>query len=240
MAEEQGWWDRYGQKLRDPFPAGQIGHLPKGGVRLDYVGHAAVTDRLLKVDPVWTWNPVAYDENGLPRILFDEARGKAVLWIQLTVGGLTRIGVGTVDSSKPDLEKELISDALRNAAMRFGVALDLWAKEDLAADEPARAEPKGKKKEPVQLDPDESAKQDWQFTAQTLLESDPVGWHETLGRIEEVFQTMANAGIWSPKALGIALEGKSAEQALKDLDAAAGFWGKTRTAAVRDLAKRAG
>ena len=32
-----------------------------------------------------------------------------------------------------ELEKQLISDAIRNAAMRFGVALDLWAKEDLHA-----------------------------------------------------------------------------------------------------------
>ena len=30
-----------------------------------------------------------------------------------------------------EVHKQLISDALRNAAMRFGVALDLWSKEDL-------------------------------------------------------------------------------------------------------------
>jgi hypothetical protein len=38
-------------ELRKPFPAESIGKLPKGGAMLDYVGHAAVTDRLLAVDP---------------------------------------------------------------------------------------------------------------------------------------------------------------------------------------------
>jgi hypothetical protein len=119
----------------------------------------------------------------------------------------------------------------------------LWAKEDLGEPqtevEPAKPGRK-KKAEPVRLDPEESAKQDWLFTAQTLLETDPVGWHDTLHRIEEVFQTMANAGVWSPKALGLALEGRRIDEVLDDLGPAAEFWGKTRTAALRDLAKRAG
>jgi hypothetical protein len=62
--------------LRKAFAANQIGTLPKGGVRLEYVGHAATTDRLLQVDPDWTWAPVAHDERGLPRL--DEHGG---LWI---------------------------------------------------------------------------------------------------------------------------------------------------------------
>src|SRR5699024_2940083 len=40
--------------LRRPFPPESVGRLPKGGVMLDYVGHAAVTDRLLTVDPEWS------------------------------------------------------------------------------------------------------------------------------------------------------------------------------------------
>lgn len=116
--------------LRAPFPPEQIGKLPKRSkkddgtwgptVYLDYVGHADVTDRLLNVDPFWTWEPMARDERGLPA--YDE-RGN--LWIRLTVCGVTRIGVG--DGPDP---KQRIGDALRNAAMRFGVALDLWAKGD--------------------------------------------------------------------------------------------------------------
>jgi hypothetical protein len=118
--------------LRKPFPAASIGKLPKGGAMLDYVGHAAVTDRLLTVDPNWSWEPFAIGPDGLPAL--DAGRN---LWIRLTICGVTRIGVGDGKSAK-----ECIGDAIRNAAMRFGVALDLWAKEDLvefaqAANKPA-------------------------------------------------------------------------------------------------------
>jgi len=156
------------QQLREPFPAEVIGKLPRvtcrdcsqnhgqcskhkkakcaecgawispAHIHLDYVGHAAVTDRLLEVDPEWNWEPCALDEHGAPLI---QARGNiARFWIKLTIGGITRLGVGTCDGGKNDAEKELIGDAIRNAAMRFGVALDLWSKEPLtnsdSGDEP--------------------------------------------------------------------------------------------------------
>lgn len=115
--------------LREPFPDSAIGKLPRAGITLDFVGHADVTDRLLAVDPEWTWEPVAFAEDGGPLIRND---GKvATLWIKLTVCGVTRYGVGNEVPSKFDLEKLLISDALRNAAMRFGVALDLWRRGEL-------------------------------------------------------------------------------------------------------------
>lgn len=127
--------------LRRPFEPAQIGILPKpynkdstkgnckecGGyhglpaVHLDFVGHAGVTARLLNVDPQWSWEPVALDEQGLPA--YDRAGG---LWIRLTVCGVTRLGYG--DGPDP---KQRIGDAIRNAAMRFGVALDLWSKQEL-------------------------------------------------------------------------------------------------------------
>lgn len=112
--------------LRTPFPREQIGRLPKGGAFLDYVGHADVTNRLLDADPGWTWEPVAFDSGGLP--LFDSSGG---LWIRLTVCGVTRLGYGDAAGKKgPNAVKEAIGDALRNAAMRYGVALDLWCKGD--------------------------------------------------------------------------------------------------------------
>ena len=115
------------QKLREPFPAHQISYLPKGGVKLAYVGHAALTDRLLDTDAAWTWEPVAMDSRGLPAL--DESGG---LWIRLTVCGVTRLGYGDAGLKKGgDAMKERIGDALRNAAMRFGAALDLWHKGDL-------------------------------------------------------------------------------------------------------------
>lgn len=118
--------------LRKPFPKSAIGKIPKGGIQLDYVGHAAVTDRLLAVDPEWTWEPMATTPEGLPM-----PDGHGNLWIRLTVCGVTRIGVGDGKSMK-----ELIGDAIRNAAMRFGVALDLWSKEELESSGPDAASPK--------------------------------------------------------------------------------------------------
>jgi hypothetical protein len=159
------------EMLRAPFPPNQISKLPKetksqadqrkaaqdkgnwpakctvcGGlhhekaVHLDYVGHAAVSDRLLDVDPQWYWEPVAFGPNGLP--MFDASGG---LWIRLTIRGVTRLGYGHA-AAKPNMdagarEKECIGDALRNAAMRFGVALDLWHKGDLHAHQEADGEP---------------------------------------------------------------------------------------------------
>jgi hypothetical protein len=148
------------QLLREPFPDHLISKLPKptcskeeygklpkgkcnicGGyhatsktIHLDYVGHAALTDRLLDCDPEWNWEPFAVDEFGLPR--FDKNGG---LWIRLTVCGLTRPGYGNAKLNQyADIgsrEKEVIGDALRNAAMRFGAALDLWHKGDLHTDD---------------------------------------------------------------------------------------------------------
>lgn len=143
--------------LREPFEAGQINKLPKpykrdspkgkcnecGGyhglpaVHLDYVGHAALTDRLLQVDPEWSWEPLAVGEDGLPR--FDQNGG---LWIRLTICGVTRLGYGDADGKRGgNAIKEAIGDALRNAGMRFGAALDLWHKGDLADAESERNQP---------------------------------------------------------------------------------------------------
>jgi hypothetical protein len=145
--------------LREPFKPEQIDKLPKTlsrddkdrgkctpgskysadgavcngyharAVHLDYVGHAQVTARLLDVDPLWSWEPFAIDDRGLPAL--DSAGG---LWIRLTVSGMTRIGYGDAQGKNgPNAVKEAIGDALRNAAMRFGVALDLWSKSDIGA-----------------------------------------------------------------------------------------------------------
>jgi hypothetical protein len=106
------------------------GHHHKDAVHLDYVGHAALTDRLLDTDLEWSWEPVGFTPEGLPAL--DRNGG---LWIKLTVCGVTRYGYGAADGkSGGDAMKEMIGDALRNAAMRFGAALDLWHKGDLHTD----------------------------------------------------------------------------------------------------------
>lgn len=121
-------------KLREPFPPEQIGKLPKGGITLDFVGHGYITQRLLDVDPLWSWEPFALDGLGLP--LLDEHGG---LWIRLTVCGVTRIGYGDAGGKKgPNAIKEAVGDALRNAGMRFGLALELWCKGDPDAAPPPK------------------------------------------------------------------------------------------------------
>jgi hypothetical protein len=170
--QQKGQWEQMqsGLKLlRKPFPDNHISKLPKPtkkqtedvradfkkGIRcqicgawhhpdvihLDYVGHAALTDRLLDADANWFWEPLAIGPNGLPVI-----DGDGGLWIKLTVCGVTRLGYGDAQGKTGgDAMKERIGDALRNAAMRFGAALDLWHKGDLHleddADKPRPAQP---------------------------------------------------------------------------------------------------
>lgn len=117
------------QKLRVPFPKEAISRLPKGNTMLDYVGHAAVTDRLLSVDPQWKWEPMALTPEGLPFIRKTDK--ELELWIRITILGKTLPAVGTCPPGAFEVGKQLISDALRNGAMRFGVALDLWSKDEL-------------------------------------------------------------------------------------------------------------
>ena len=72
------------------------------------------------------------NEDGSPSL--DKDGG---MWIKLTVCGITRLGYGDAESKTgPNATKERIGDALRNAAMRFGAALDLWHKGELHAEEP--------------------------------------------------------------------------------------------------------
>lgn len=156
-------------KLRTPFPKEMVGKLPRvtcgacskdkvqkhcdrhqraqcntcgnyistAHMHIDFVGHAAVTDRILSVDPEWSWEPMGLTSEGLPAL--DKNGG---LWIRLTIAGVSRIGYGdAMGSGSPDSIKVAIGDALKNAAMRFGVALDLWSKQELeqadSASEPA-------------------------------------------------------------------------------------------------------
>lgn len=159
-------------QLREPFPAEKIGKLPKvtcgdcsdkqktctshkrakcrvckayvstAHTHLDFVGHADVTDRLLAVDPDWSWAPLAINESGLPM-----TDGNNGMWIKLTVSDKTMLGYGHAGAKRGgDAIKETIGDAIRNAAMRFGVALDMWRKE---APEPVHENETPRAAEPV-------------------------------------------------------------------------------------------
>lgn len=106
------------------------GYHYSDSIHLSYVGHAGITDRLLDVDPFWTWEPAAYGEDGTPRYT------DGGMWIRLTVLGMTRLGYGDAGNKKPPFTgsavKEIIGDAIRNAAMRFGAGTYLWSKSEHA------------------------------------------------------------------------------------------------------------
>lgn len=109
-----------------PDPA-IVGKLPKGGMSLDFVGHADITRILIEIDPNWQWVPIAWD-NGRPAIHVEN--GIATMWGELRILGQARLGVGSVRADKQELDKELVGDFLRNAAMRFGICLSLWTKQE--------------------------------------------------------------------------------------------------------------
>ena len=118
-----------------------VGKLPKGNTMLDFVGHADVTKMLIEIDPNWTWEPVAFDDQGLPAYRVENGYAHMAGW--LTIHGIRRLGIGSVQHNKQDLLKELCSDFIRNAAMRFGICLALWTKQewDDLGDKPAPAAP---------------------------------------------------------------------------------------------------
>jgi hypothetical protein len=189
-------------RLRDPFEPNEMGKLPKqlsrddkvraqcrqgtnasadgtycGGyharsIHLDYVGHAAITKRLLEVDEDWEWEPMAVDESGLPT--FDRDGG---LWIRLTVLGKTKLGYGDAQGKTgPNAVKEAIGDALRNAGMRFGMALDLWHKGDLYANEVEQGKLEAEASEAPKAESAKPVKkvEDWLDIAKTKATADEV------------------------------------------------------------------
>lgn len=112
-----------------------VGKLPRGGITLDFVGHAEITRILIDIDPLWNWSPVEF-VNGVPAM--HEANGIITMWGYLSILGKTMLGVGSVRADKPDYSKEVIGDFLRNASMRFGICLSLWSKSEWD-DTPAQA-----------------------------------------------------------------------------------------------------
>jgi hypothetical protein len=117
-------------------------------VHLDYIGHAGLTMRLNDVcgPGGWDWQPLATTEQGTP--LWTDGG----MWIRLTIidpdgVAVTKLGFGDQGFTKgANGVKECIGDALRNAAMRFGIATYLWSKSD-------RAKAKGETAEPPAVEP---------------------------------------------------------------------------------------
>lgn len=104
-----------------------VGKLPKGGTQLDFVGHADITRILIEIDPHWRLVPIAWD-NGRPAM--NIVNDMATMWFELTLLGTSRLAIGTAKANAFDLDKQLYGDALRNGAMRFGISLNLWTKNE--------------------------------------------------------------------------------------------------------------
>lgn len=119
-----------------------VGKLPKGGATLDFVGHADITRILIEIDPHWRLVPIAW-ENGRPAV--NIVNDMATMWFEMTLLGQARLAIGTAKANSMDLDKVLYGDALRNGAMRFGIGLSLWTKQewdDLDHHTPAKPAPK--------------------------------------------------------------------------------------------------
>ena len=161
-----------------------VGKLPKGGQSLSFVGHADITKMLIEVDSEWTWEPVAFDVNGLPAYRVENGMAHMAGW--LTVQGVRRLGIGSVMHNKPDLLKELVSDFIRNSAMRFGICLSLWTKQEWDDHSPVVATPAPKvaKAEPVgdaplsqeQIEQFIAACEKAGFTPEVVAENAKVNW----------------------------------------------------------------
>lgn len=113
-------------ELRKPFPPERVKTLEKRWtgrdgrekhLSLNYIDHPDVTDRLLAVDPVYETKVLSVftDE----RMLEDGC--SCGVHLALTIGGCTKEEYGNGKNLK-----EAMSDALKRAAMRYGVALDMW------------------------------------------------------------------------------------------------------------------
>lgn len=98
-------------------------------IHLDYIGHATITERLNEVDPFWTIDfMVKQPETHEPKV---DPEGT---WFVMTVLGVSRPCIGDAGGKglTANGRKELMGDAIRNGAMRFGVGTYLWSKSEEA------------------------------------------------------------------------------------------------------------
>ncbi len=111
--------------LSKPFPPEKVKQKRGQGNRtMNYISHGLVTERLNEADPGWSsevlTEHIYKDQNGIPHC--------AGVTISLTVNGVTRVEAGgpqRQDGFTNEI-KNAYSDALKRAAMRFGVALEMW------------------------------------------------------------------------------------------------------------------
>ena len=166
-----------------------VNTIPRNGINLEFVGHAEITKILIDIDPLWSWQPAAWD-NGRPAI--HVVNDVATMWATLTLCGKQMLGVGSAKSTKPDLDKELVGDFLRNAAMRFGISLALWSKQDWDVQPQTAALPA-----PLQLQVVRERKAQ---EAAVSVANHPANVAKTVAKLVEVFDADEVFGVATTKA----------------------------------------
>lgn len=122
MATSSDPWE----KLREPFDKDKIKQKRGQGNRMmNYISHGLITERLNKADPGWSSEVLTehlYKDPNTGRLHCEGVT------IALTVNGVRRVEAGgpqRQDGFSNEI-KNAYSDALKRAAMRFGVALEMW------------------------------------------------------------------------------------------------------------------
>ena len=109
-----------------PSPPSRSKQISKGSFTADYISHGLVTDRLLSVDPSYVFEPLR-DDRGFPIVVTEGLqRGDTVgVWARLVV-----LGAEVTEFCSGSNLLDAYSRCLCRAAMRRGVALDLWINDD--------------------------------------------------------------------------------------------------------------
>jgi hypothetical protein len=114
------------RQLARPFPPEKVKQKRgQGGRTMDFISHGLVTERLNDADPSWASRVLAEHTYTDPQTGRLHCEG---VTIELTVLGVSRVEAGgpqRQDGFANEI-KNAYSDALKRAAMRFGVALGMW------------------------------------------------------------------------------------------------------------------
>jgi hypothetical protein len=136
--------------LRKAIPENLISKVDKGFGEIDTINHAVVTDRLNTEAPGWTMSEPQFmyvegiwiKPNPKKKETFepynDGTRHIVGVLCSMTIGSVTRWEVGESGGpgdSAADEAKKAMSDWIKRAAMRFGVGIELWTKQDMPAEE---------------------------------------------------------------------------------------------------------
>jgi hypothetical protein len=142
--------------LRKAIPKDLIAKVDKGFGAIDTVNHAVVTDRLNIAAPGWTmsepqfmyvegiWIHPSAKKKETFEPYNDGTRHIVGVLCSMTIGSVTRWEVGESGGpgdSAADEAKKAMSDWIKRAAMRFGVGIELWTKQDMPAEESSSDEP---------------------------------------------------------------------------------------------------